>query len=469
MRKIIMKKLFLASVAFLCAWIWSANAQTMAPNYFHADPQQFKHRIVKEKSFSSYSNYEYGVDNRLQRIYSVDESSGEIEHERRFFFNEGGYMIREEEYDGTVQIPVRKWEFVRDDKGYITHFSRYSPKDGSQELIEDIRIDFSYDADMKLIKADIDFFDVMANVWGDLRTTELIYNENGLLKEVIQTDPGSGQEFNREELTYNNLNKIVAIRFIPGPASTGLNEFELIYEYDSEGMDIVKAGRDDFWYYYEYDKEMLASETFFPKPSIADLVYFGLKDYVDFSGLPFKNSYTHVVVKESTNEMEAIYEPISVYSVVVIQPENGEIKLTADGQPLNSGSTLVAGRRIKIHPIPAEGYEVDKVMVNGENIEAPYEFLLEKDTEVTALMKKSNAVGEVDTKGFHVYPIPTSKDLTIEIPAEMVGKVASLIDMNGQIVYRVTLNNIFQQIDISHLKGVFLLQIGDITERVIVQ
>ena len=51
----------------------------------------------------------------------------------------------------------------------------------------------------------------------------------------------------------------------------------------------------------------------------------------------------------------------------------------------------------------------------------------------------------------------------------MVGKVASLIDMNGQIVYRVTLNNIFQQIDISHLKGVFLLQIGDITERVIVQ
>ena len=108
-------------------------------------------------------------------------------------------------------------------------------------------------------------------------------------------------------------------------------------------------------------------------------------------------------------------------------------------------------------------------MVNGENIEAPYEFLLEKDTEVTALMKKSNAVGEVDTKAFHVYPIPTSKDLTIEIPAEMVGKVASLIDMNGQIVYRVTLNNIFQQIDISHLKGVFLLQIGDITERVIVQ
>ena len=286
---------------------------------------------------------------------------------------------------------------------------------------------------------------------------------------MIQTDPGSGQEFNREELTYNNLNKIVAIRFIPGPASTGLNEFELIYEYDSEGMDIVKAGRDDFWYYYEYDKEMLASETFFPKPSIADLVYFGLKDYVDFSGLPFKNSYTHVVVKESTNEIEAIYEPISVYSVVVIQPENGEIKLTADGQPLNSGSTLVAGRRIKIHPIPAEGYEVDKVMVNGESIEAPYEFLLEKDTEVTALMKKSNAVGEVDTKGFHVYPIPTSKDLTIEIPAEMVGKVASLIDMNGQIVYRVTLNNIFQQIDISHLKGVFLLQIGDITERVIVQ
>ena len=190
---------------------------------------------------------------------------------------------------------------------------------------------------------------------------------------------------------------------------------------------------------------------------------------MDFSGLPFKNSYTHVVVKESTNEMEAIYEPISVYSVVVIQPENGEIKLTADGQPLNSGSTLVAGRRIKIHPIPAEGYEVDKVMVNGENIEAPYEFLLEKDTEVTALMKKSNAAGEVDTKGFHVYPIPTSKDLTIEIPAEMVGKVASLIDMNGQIVYRVTLNNIFQQIDISHLKGVFLLQIGDITERVIVQ
>ncbi|BAK25810.1 hypothetical protein PGTDC60_1661 [Porphyromonas gingivalis TDC60] len=110
----------------------------MAPNYFHADPQQFKHRIVKEKSFSSYSNYEYGVDNRLQRIYSVDESSGEIEHERRFFFNEGGYMIREEEYDGTIQIPVRKWEFVRDDKGYITHFSRYSPKDGSQELIGDL-------------------------------------------------------------------------------------------------------------------------------------------------------------------------------------------------------------------------------------------------------------------------------------------------------------------------------------------
>ncbi|WP_304298346.1 T9SS type A sorting domain-containing protein [Porphyromonas gulae] len=465
-----MKKLLLASMAFLCVWIWNAGAQTMAPNYFHANPQQFKQRIAKVKIYSSDLIYEYGADNLLHKISTMSES-GVVQRERRFSFNDAGYMIREEEYVGGDELQlIGKWEFDRNDRGYITHFRRFSLKEEGLELAEDIRIDFVYDADMKLTKAEMDFFDVTANDWFDLRTTNLVYNENGLLKEMIQIDPESGEEFNREVLTYNKLNKIVSIRFIPGPASTGEYETEWIYEYDSQGEDIVKAGREDFWRFYEYDKEKLATETFIPRPTIADWVYFGPKNFMDFSDLPLDNSYEHVVLKETVNGTEATYEAIPAsYTVTIVQPENGEIKLTADGQPVSSGSSLTEGKNIKIQPTPREGYEVDKVMVNGQSIEAPYEFVLKKDTEVTAVMKKTSAVGEVGTQSFRAYPVPTSNDLTIEIPAEMIGKTASIIDMNGQVVYRVVLGNLFQQIDLSHLKGVFLLQIGDSIERVIVQ
>lgn len=466
MRKIIMKKLFLASMAFLCVWIWNAGAQTMAPNYFHANPQQFKQRIAKVKNFSSCFFYEYAVNNRLKKIRSENQT-GQTIQERVFSYNDAGYMIREEEYVGLDLTLLGKYEYERNDMGYITHFKRHMPNE-NLELVEDIRIDFFYDTDMKLIKAEIDAFNHMSNEWYDLRTTNLVYNEKGLLKEVIQIDTESGEELNREILTYNNVNKIVSIRFKPGHAGIG-EEKEWIFEYDNENLDIIKAGREDFWRYYQYDKEKLASETFFPKSSLVYLVYFGPKDYMDFSGLPSMNSYTHAVIKETENEMEVTYESNAAYSLTIIQPENGEIKLTADGESLSSGSMLVGGHTITVHPTPADGYEVDKVLVNGQSIEKPYQFVIEKNTEVTALMKKSNAADEIAAQDFRIYPVPTSKDLTIEIPLEMVGKVASLIDMNGRIVYRITLDNIFQQIDISHLKGVFLLQIGDITERVIVQ
>lgn len=289
-----------------------AFSQNAAPNYFHADPMKYKHRLVKTTDYSTHHEYEYDENNRLSKLLLFfDRRDGQtLGAETQYFYNEAGYMIRSEEsayYGESSEWSVgKKEEFTRDANGYITHYSRFTPKDQPGVLVEDIRIDFTYDSDMKLIGADINSYDVELDEWSDLRTTKLTYNANGLLHEVIQLTP-EGNEYNREVLSYNNLNKIISIEYLPTESMDQPKKW--IYEYNSDG-DIVKAGREFFWFYYEYETDKMASEIFFPRPSIADLVYFGPKNYVGFSCLPLDNSFKHAVVRETENGYEYMYESV---------------------------------------------------------------------------------------------------------------------------------------------------------------
>ena len=104
--------------------------------------------------------------------------------------------------------------------------------------------------------------------WYKGKTCELAYNGKGLLEKVTMMADGSTLE--TERLTYNAQGKITSLTLsVPGN-----NDVTEVYTYDGHG-DIIKAGREDFVFEYEYDQDKLAEKTFIPRHTVRDLTYFG--------------------------------------------------------------------------------------------------------------------------------------------------------------------------------------------------
>ncbi len=330
-----MKQIIITLLTSFCVvTAWQLKAQEVAPNYYYADPLRFKHRIETIKDYTYVHKFEYDENHLLIKIASY-QPSGSLAIEHRYSHNSAGYLILHEEWVGATLL--QKDEYIRDEKGYITHYSRYMLDEESQPLVEDLRIEFFYNAEMKLIRAEIDAFNPQTHDWEDLRTTKLTYTESGLLHEVIQLTPDGEAEFNREVFSYNAQNKVIALDFIPGMASVGQEAFQLTYEYDTDG-DIVKAGREPFWFYYKYDKEKLAVETFTPRPTIADLVYLGPKNYVWFFATPLDNGSKHAVLTEGDEDITAWYQSV----------------------PTSIDPTLPSAH-MRLYPLPATDYVIVEI------------------------------------------------------------------------------------------------------------
>ena len=72
---------------------------------------------------------------------------------------------------------------------------------------------------------------------------------------------------------------------------------------------------------------------------------------------------------------------------------------------------------------------------------------------------------------FNLFPNPATTTFTISgIPASTLGEKATLKDLSGKIVMEFELNEQNQLVDVSQLrKGIYLLQIGESTEKIIIE
>lgn len=67
-------------------------------------------------------------------------------------------------------------------------------------------------------------------------------------------------------------------------------------------------------------------------------------------------------------KIDVIFEPkpVDMYSVAIEKVENGSVLIyQEDGTPVLSGSTLPVNTKIKVITLPAAGYQVDKITLNG--------------------------------------------------------------------------------------------------------
>jgi hypothetical protein len=72
---------------------------------------------------------------------------------------------------------------------------------------------------------------------------------------------------------------------------------------------------------------------------------------------------------------------------------------------------------------------------------------------------------------FNLFPNPATTSFTISgIAASVLGEKARLTDLSGKIVMEFLLNQLNQKVDVSQLrKGIYILQIGESTEKIIIE
>lgn len=115
---------------------------------------------------------------------------------------------------------------------------------------------------------------------------------------------------------------------------------------------------------------------------------------------------------------------------------NGTIVLKdVDGQVIKSGDKVKRNSDITVEATPAEGYELDKITVNGREIEG-LTFTVSRPSTVIATFKKQGSVSEITIDGVDV----AGAEQSILVAADKVAKVA-VYDMNGRSVYAAEIND----------------------------
>lgn len=334
-------------MALLCLLAGFAFSQNQAPNYFYADPSVFKYRLAEIRN-DYFTYYEYVYENNFLVNEIVTDEYGSYVSDIKYYYNSDGYMSKSEEWTLTLTgapILSKLDEYTRNENGYITYYSRWTlhGEESDPTLTEDVRIDLQYNEQSQLTNAAISFYFDSNNSWIEGRNTIINYDENNLMHEIIQIV--SGVEDSRETIEYNESGKITSVYH-----SSGSGNVEYSYLYD-DNSNIYRAGYEDFWFDYEYDTEKLLAETFLPRKTIDELVYFGFLNFT-FKGLPYDNS-RNVVVKEVLSEAEMIYEDVTTIGLNQYDAvQNDILNLFVSNQTLNINvSDNFIGKDLSIYNI----------------------------------------------------------------------------------------------------------------------
>ncbi|WP_455077281.1 T9SS type A sorting domain-containing protein [Prevotella koreensis] len=346
-----MKKLLRLTVAVvMLATAQVATAQVkMAPNYFRADPNVYKYRMSKvidwkDSEDEQLTQYIYDDNGCLIREeYGLSTQPGTFVY--NYSYNPQGYMIKKEEVafkaDHSSSTISSKHEYTRNEYGYVTEYvrsTRHGVDPDDETLTEDVKMNFVYDDQMRLLRVDIRQFDYIYDKLEDNagRICKVEYDEAGRVSCVSQLLPDNNELVWKEEFGYDEKGRRISIRKVPGPNYTVQNIITWTWHYNSDGDIYKQTTSNEFGKEYEYDKSKLASETFMAlEATEAEWALQGPLNCTLFKELPMEKYFTHAPISETTDESEITYEPTGTTTNIDDAPNVGKsLQAHLDGNKL---------------------------------------------------------------------------------------------------------------------------------------
>ena len=173
---------------------------------------------------------------------------------------------------------------------------------------------------------------------------------------------------------------------------------------------------------------------------------------------------TKKFVVKATTEVKATFAK-KTYAVTLTKEGEGMLNATG-ADDLNA---VPEGTELTIVATPAKGYELTALTANGKDILATKKFTVTANTEVKASFTKKTAADVVETGTLRLYPNPASA--YVNVKGAKADALVRLYDANGALRYeaRTTADGTLQ-IDLSgYAEGIYLLRVGDATQRLLIQ
>lgn len=169
------------------------------------------------------------------------------------------------------------------------------------------------------------------------------------------------------------------------------------------------------------------------------------------------SNYCRIAVRGSNtadvrNMEEGLRLVLPVFHTVNVEnATNGTVNIMVDGVPIVSGSGIEGNKTLIIATKPAEGYRLDKILVN--NIEINDNMVrLTSYVTISAIFRPKTGVEDVNLLSLEVYPNPVKDLLNIEGEYQML----DIYNAVGKIVLRADGD---AQIDVSNLtSGVYMIK-----------
>ncbi|MCM1109577.1 MAG: hypothetical protein NC336_00010 [Clostridium sp.] len=119
--------------------------------------------------------------------------------------------------------------------------------------------------------------------------------------------------------------------------------------------------------------------------------------------------------------------PPVTYTVTIAETENGTVAVYNGEEAVESGSAIVEETELTVVATPAEGYQLESILVNGEPIEVNT-FALTADTEISAIFSKieTPVVTDIDALNMKVNRTGATAE-TVTVATNVEGITARMI------------------------------------------
>lgn len=104
--------------------------------------------------------------------------------------------------------------------------------------------------------------------------------------------------------------------------------------------------------------------------------------------------------------------------ITILETRNGKVAVfTEDDKPVLSGTKVKKGSVLKVVATADKGYEVDKIVANGEKLAADAKFTVERATDIAARFVKFTGIENAQTEGLVVNGAKGAIKVMTEAPA----------------------------------------------------
>lgn len=171
---------------------------------------------------------------------------------------------------------------------------------------------------------------------------------------------------------------------------------------------------------------------------------------------------TNKFVVDRDVEIKATFA-IKTFSVTVSPSEHGSIKI----EGIDNLESVPYGTKLSVVATPEAWYELATLTANGQDIMGNKQFVVKSGVEVKATFRQKVGVEQIEADGLRIFPSPATTH--IQIDGVAAGTSIRLISLTGKVVLSTQIGERGRLDVSSYDRGVYILQVGRTTRRVILR